>query len=87
MLFFHQAQVKKESGAEGDEEIEDFQEALRIFLYIYQLSSIQKNLCTISFLSTFMETALLYSLDICYSEIFSKSYILPSLKYLTYAMT
>jgi len=32
-------------------------------------------------ITTFMETILLYSLDICYSESVSNSYILSSLKY------
>ena len=33
LLFFHQApQVEKDSGAEGEEEIGDFQEPLRIIL-------------------------------------------------------
>ena len=56
LLFFHQApQVEKESGAEGEEEIGDSQEPLRIIPYIYQLSisyglKKTKNLCTISFL-------------------------------------
>ena len=36
-------------------------------------------------ITTFMENTLLYSIhgEICYSEIFSNSYILPSLKYFT----
>ena len=57
LLFFHQApQVEKESGAEGEEEIGDSQEPLRKILI-----NLSKNVCTISFLSTFRE-ALLYLL-------------------------
>ena len=84
LLVFHQApEVEKESGAEGEEEIGDSQEPVRIILYIYQLSisyGLKKKLIYnfISISYNVLETTLLYSLDVCHSEIFSSS-----LKYFT----
>ena len=86
LLFFHQVQVEKESGAEGEEIVEilknhfgQFYKLNNDFVLLYGLKDTFK-LIHISFPLPFLYCI---HVEICYFEIFSNSFVLPSLKYFT----